>query len=72
MVNFLYLHASSCSHHVQFLLFKGVYHKYAVSLLLLRPLLKDRKKGDGLRFYRPKFSYIFCDMDGKVYLLNNP
>ncbi|CAH2060635.1 unnamed protein product [Thlaspi arvense] len=26
----------------------------------------DRKKGDGLRFYRPKFSYIFCDMDGTL------
>ncbi|VVB09029.1 unnamed protein product [Arabis nemorensis] len=28
--------------------------------------LDDRKKGDGLRFYRPKFSYIFCDMDGTL------
>ncbi|ESQ50278.1 hypothetical protein EUTSA_v10001936mg [Eutrema salsugineum] len=26
----------------------------------------DRKKGDGLRFYKPKFSYIFCDMDGTL------
>ncbi|CAN8284311.1 unnamed protein product [Cochlearia groenlandica] len=26
----------------------------------------DRNKGDGLRFYRPKFSYIFCDMDGTL------
>lgn len=26
----------------------------------------DRKKGDGLRFYRPKFSFIFCDMDGTL------
>lgn len=23
------------------------------------------KKAKNLRFYRPKFSYIFCDMDGK-------
>lgn len=23
------------------------------------------KKDKSLRFYRPKFSYIFCDMDGK-------
>ncbi|CAE6010318.1 unnamed protein product [Arabidopsis arenosa] len=26
----------------------------------------DRKEGDGLRLYRPKFSYIFCDMDGTL------
>ncbi|PHU09210.1 hypothetical protein BC332_21070 [Capsicum chinense] len=25
----------------------------------------DRKKEGSLRFYKPKFSYIFCDMDGK-------
>ncbi|XP_044471794.1 endoribonuclease YBEY, chloroplastic-like isoform X2 [Mangifera indica] len=24
----------------------------------------DRKKEGSLRFYKPKFSYIFCDMDG--------
>lgn len=29
-------------------------------------LLKDRKKEGSLRFYKPKFSYIFCDMDGEV------
>lgn len=27
--------------------------------------LKDRKKEGSLRFYKPKFSYIFCDMDGE-------
>ncbi|XP_020224641.1 probable galacturonosyltransferase 7 [Cajanus cajan] len=26
-------------------------------------LSKDRKKEGSLRFYKPKFSYIFCDMD---------
>jgi rRNA maturation RNase YbeY len=26
----------------------------------------DRKEGDGLRLYKPKFSYIFCDMDGTL------
>ncbi|KAJ4850834.1 hypothetical protein Tsubulata_036588 [Turnera subulata] len=29
-------------------------------------MLKDRKKEGGLRFYKPKFSYIFCDMDGTL------
>lgn len=28
--------------------------------------LKDRKKEGSLRFYKPKFSYIFCDMDGTL------
>lgn len=28
-------------------------------------LSKDRKKEGSLRFYKPKFSYIFCDMDGE-------
>ncbi|XP_075107125.1 endoribonuclease YBEY, chloroplastic [Nicotiana tabacum] len=32
-----------------------------------RPLENiDRKKEGSLRFYRPKFSYIFCDMDGTL------
>jgi rRNA maturation RNase YbeY len=31
---------------------------------LTRELLKDRKKEGSLRFYMPKFRYIFCDMDG--------
>ncbi|XP_058189797.1 endoribonuclease YBEY, chloroplastic isoform X2 [Rhododendron vialii] len=26
----------------------------------------DRKKQGSLRFYKPKFSYIFCDMDGTL------
>ncbi|KAJ9701878.1 hypothetical protein PVL29_003902 [Vitis rotundifolia] len=26
----------------------------------------DRKKEGSLRFYKPKFSYIFCDMDGTM------
>ncbi|CAH8316078.1 unnamed protein product [Eruca vesicaria subsp. sativa] len=26
----------------------------------------ERKKRDCLRFYRPKFAYIFCDMDGTL------
>ncbi|OMO66894.1 Cof protein [Corchorus capsularis] len=26
----------------------------------------DRKKEDSLRFYKPKFKYIFCDMDGTL------
>lgn len=26
----------------------------------------DRKKEDSLRFYKPKFNYIFCDMDGTL------
>ncbi|XP_019083507.1 PREDICTED: uncharacterized protein LOC104752224 [Camelina sativa] len=26
----------------------------------------DRKEGDDLRLYKPKFSYIFCDMDGTL------
>ncbi|KAL0553111.1 hypothetical protein IC582_006998 [Cucumis melo] len=26
----------------------------------------DRKKEGSLRFYRPRFSYIFCDMDGTL------
>ncbi|XP_057720264.1 endoribonuclease YBEY, chloroplastic [Arachis stenosperma] len=29
-------------------------------------LSKDRKKDGSLRFYKPKFSYIFCDMDGTL------
>ncbi|OVA12472.1 Endoribonuclease YbeY [Macleaya cordata] len=29
-------------------------------------LLKDRKREGSLRFYKPKFSYIFCDMDGTL------
>ncbi|KAH7574297.1 hypothetical protein JRO89_XS03G0278500 [Xanthoceras sorbifolium] len=29
-------------------------------------VLKDRKKVGSLRFYKPKFSYIFCDMDGTL------
>ncbi|KAG7024608.1 Sugar phosphatase YidA [Cucurbita argyrosperma subsp. argyrosperma] len=28
--------------------------------------VKDRKKEGSLRFYRPRFSYIFCDMDGTL------
>lgn len=28
-------------------------------------LLKDREKEGNLRYYKPKFRYIFCDMDGK-------
>ncbi|KZV44523.1 hypothetical protein F511_24940, partial [Dorcoceras hygrometricum] len=28
--------------------------------------LDDRKKEGSLRFYKPKFSYIFCDMDGTL------
>ncbi|EOA28591.1 hypothetical protein CARUB_v10024811mg [Capsella rubella] len=28
--------------------------------------LDDRKEGDGLRLYKPKFSYLFCDMDGTL------
>lgn len=28
-------------------------------------LLKDRKKEGSLRFYKPKFKFIFCDMDGE-------
>ncbi|XP_006450741.2 endoribonuclease YBEY, chloroplastic isoform X1 [Citrus clementina] len=27
---------------------------------------KDRKQEGSLRFYKPKFSYIFCDMDGTL------
>lgn len=27
---------------------------------------KDRKKEGSLRFYKPKFKYIFCDMDGEI------
>ncbi|KAF5936123.1 hypothetical protein HYC85_027252 [Camellia sinensis] len=33
---------------------------------LTHELLKDRKKEGSLRFYKPKFSYIFCDMDGTL------
>ncbi|GMJ07644.1 YbeY endoribonuclease [Hibiscus trionum] len=29
-------------------------------------LSKDKKKEGSLRFYRPKFKYIFCDMDGTL------
>ncbi|KAF8388879.1 hypothetical protein HHK36_025560 [Tetracentron sinense] len=29
-------------------------------------LLNDRKREGSLRFYKPKFSYIFCDMDGTL------
>ncbi|KAB2024716.1 hypothetical protein ES319_D06G105100v1 [Gossypium barbadense] len=29
-------------------------------------LLKDKKKEGILRFYKPKFKYIFCDMDGTL------
>ncbi|KAE8658084.1 Haloacid dehalogenase-like hydrolase family protein isoform 2 [Hibiscus syriacus] len=29
-------------------------------------LSKDKKKKGSLRFYRPKFKYIFCDMDGTL------
>ncbi|XP_073130200.1 endoribonuclease YBEY, chloroplastic-like [Henckelia pumila] len=28
--------------------------------------LDDRKRDGSLRFYKPKFSYIFCDMDGTL------
>lgn len=31
--------------------------------------VKDSKKAGSLRFYKPKFSYIFCDMDGEFQLL---
>jgi hypothetical protein len=30
---------------------------------------EEIKKVKCLRFYRPKFSYIFCDMDGKNFNL---
>jgi hypothetical protein len=30
---------------------------------------KDRKKEGSLRFYKPKFNYIFCDMDGEIMLM---
>ena len=33
---------------------------------LIDELSKDRKKEGSLRFYKPKFRYIFCDMDGKI------
>ncbi|MBA0777730.1 hypothetical protein Gotri_005711 [Gossypium trilobum] len=29
-------------------------------------LLKDKKKEGSLRFYKSKFKYIFCDMDGEI------
>ncbi|KAF8388878.1 hypothetical protein HHK36_025559 [Tetracentron sinense] len=29
-------------------------------------LLNDRKREGSLQFYKPKFSYIFCDMDGTL------
>ncbi|CAI0409538.1 unnamed protein product [Linum tenue] len=29
-------------------------------------ILGDRKKEGSLRFYKPKFKYIFCDMDGTL------
>ncbi|XP_042377254.1 endoribonuclease YBEY, chloroplastic-like [Zingiber officinale] len=29
-------------------------------------VVKDSKKAGSLRFYKPKFSYIFCDMDGTL------
>ncbi|KAK6927328.1 hypothetical protein RJ641_005919 [Dillenia turbinata] len=29
-------------------------------------LVKDRRKEGSLHFYRPKFSFIFCDMDGTL------
>ncbi|KAG6409581.1 hypothetical protein SASPL_127621 [Salvia splendens] len=29
-------------------------------------LSKDRKRAGSLRFYKPKFGYIFCDMDGTL------
>ncbi|XP_072995436.1 endoribonuclease YBEY, chloroplastic-like isoform X1 [Typha latifolia] len=29
-------------------------------------ITNDMKKAGNLRFYRPKFSYIFCDMDGTL------
>ncbi|KAK5812901.1 hypothetical protein PVK06_028345 [Gossypium arboreum] len=29
-------------------------------------LLKDKKKEGSLRFYKPKFKYIFYDMDGEI------
>ncbi|KAL8226803.1 hypothetical protein R6Q57_016635 [Mikania cordata] len=29
-------------------------------------LIDGRKKAGSLRFYKPKFSYIFCDMDGTL------
>ncbi|CAN6456817.1 unnamed protein product [Victoria cruziana] len=28
--------------------------------------VKEAKKDGSLRFYKPKFKYIFCDMDGKL------
>ena len=31
-------------------------------------MFKDRKKEGSLRFYKPKFSYIFCDVDGETTL----
>ncbi|GAU21166.1 hypothetical protein TSUD_10830 [Trifolium subterraneum] len=33
---------------------------------LIEELSKDRKKEGSLRFYKPKFNYIFCDMDGTL------
>lgn len=32
-------------------------------------VVKDPKKAGSLRFYKPKFSYIFCDMDGEFQFL---
>lgn len=31
--------------------------------------IKDSKDAGSLRFYKPKFSYIFCDMDGEFLFL---
>lgn len=29
-------------------------------------LLEEKKREGSLRFYKPKFNYIFCDMDGEI------
>lgn len=45
-------------------LIQSAYDAEAAGSSLLENI--DRKKEGSLRFYRPKFSYIFCDMDGTL------
>ncbi|KAK9757966.1 hypothetical protein RND81_01G197300 [Saponaria officinalis] len=47
-------------------LIKSAYDAENGSRLLKTLGIDDRKKEGSLRFYRPKFKYIFCDMDGTL------
>nr|DAD44571.1 TPA_asm: hypothetical protein HUJ06_002801 [Nelumbo nucifera] len=54
--------------HVLLNTFRGIrcYKEIGSLRIFTGKRLEDRKREGSLRFYRPKFSYIFCDMDGTL------